>query len=124
MPIRPTTIISRSALAAANPHVPGAANHVPTKPAIDGGINGTGRQRTRPKYEEPEVVIAIREAEEIYLTAVVLGEMLAGFLSGDRHAKNQTELARFLGKVHVLAKPANAGETQDSCRCTSAFRTE
>jgi tRNA(fMet)-specific endonuclease VapC len=50
---------------------------------------------------DPEAGVVVREAEEIYLSAVVLGEMLAGFLSGEHRAKNQTELARFLESPRV-----------------------
>jgi tRNA(fMet)-specific endonuclease VapC len=50
---------------------------------------------------QPEAVTALREADEIYLNAVVLGEMLAGFLSGQRRARNEAELARFLDSPRV-----------------------
>jgi tRNA(fMet)-specific endonuclease VapC len=43
----------------------------------------------------PEVVAVIREADEIYLSAVTVGQMLTGL------AKNQTELARFLESPRV-----------------------
>ena len=48
-----------------------------------------------------ETVSALREADEIYLNAIVLGEMLAGFMTGDRRAKNEEELARFLDSPRV-----------------------
>ena len=48
-----------------------------------------------------ETVGALREADEIYLNAIVLGEMLAGFMTGDRRAKNLKELARFLDSPRV-----------------------
>lgn len=48
-----------------------------------------------------EAVAALREAEEIYLSATVLGELLAGFLSGGRRRKNEAELARFLDSPRV-----------------------
>ena len=50
---------------------------------------------------EVGTIAAIREADEIYLSAVVLGEMLAGFFSGKRRSKNQAELARFLESPRV-----------------------
>ena len=49
----------------------------------------------------PDVVAAIREAEEIYLNSVVLGEMLAGFMSGSRTARNRAELTQFLDSPRV-----------------------
>ena len=44
---------------------------------------------------------AIREADEIYVSATVLGEMLAGFVSGSRRTKNEAELARFFDSPRV-----------------------
>ena len=61
---------------------------------------------------EPAAVLAIREAEEIYLSAIVLGEMLAGFLSGERHAKNQSELARFLDSPRVSLIDVDEGTAE------------
>lgn len=49
----------------------------------------------------PETVRIVREAEEIHLSSVVLGEMLAGFMSGTRTARNRAELARFLESPRV-----------------------
>jgi tRNA(fMet)-specific endonuclease VapC len=46
-------------------------------------------------------VNAVREADEIYLNSIVLGEMLAGFMSGDRRMKNEAELSRFLNSPRV-----------------------
>lgn len=48
-----------------------------------------------------ETVHALRTADEIYISAVVLGEMLAGFLSGSHRKKNEAELARFLESPRV-----------------------
>jgi predicted nucleic acid-binding protein len=49
----------------------------------------------------PETVRIVREVEEIHLSSVVLGEMLAGFMSGTRNARNRAELARFLESPRV-----------------------
>ena len=51
-----------------------------------------------------EAVTAIREAEEIFLSATVLGELLAGFLAGRQRANNEAELERFLAspRVHII----------------------
>ncbi|HUP50007.1 MAG TPA: type II toxin-antitoxin system VapC family toxin [Thermoanaerobaculia bacterium] len=48
-----------------------------------------------------ETVEALRHADEIYLSATALGEMLAGFLSGTRQQQNRGELARFLDSPRV-----------------------
>jgi tRNA(fMet)-specific endonuclease VapC len=50
---------------------------------------------------QTEAVSAIRQGDEIYLTPIVLGEMLAGFMTGNRRAKNEAELARFLESPRV-----------------------
>ena len=43
-----------------------------------------------------EVRQALREADEIYLNPVVLGELFAGFARGDREKKNRDILREFL----------------------------
>src|SRR5207247_5820457 len=50
---------------------------------------------------DEEAVQALREADEIYLNAIVLGEMLAGFMGGGRQDKNEKELTRFLESPRV-----------------------
>jgi tRNA(fMet)-specific endonuclease VapC len=49
----------------------------------------------------PEIKIAIQEADEIYVNAIVLGELGAGFIKGRRRRKNEAELKRFLGSPRV-----------------------
>lgn len=44
---------------------------------------------------------AIREADEIYLNPVVLGELLAGFRKGTRRKENESRLTRFLSSPRV-----------------------
>ena len=48
-----------------------------------------------------EAVNALREADEIFLNPIVLGEMLGGFLGGSRRDKNRSELTRFLESPRV-----------------------
>src|SRR5947209_20167333 len=38
----------------------------------------------------------VREADEIYLNAIVLGELLGGFTRGSRRAKSERQLSEFL----------------------------
>jgi len=54
---------------------------------------------------DPAVVHTLRHAAEIYLPLIVLGELRAGFLGGNRAAANEQILATFLSTpgVHVLA---------------------
>jgi len=49
----------------------------------------------------PEVVDLLRQADEICLNPVVLGELHAGFLKGRRWRKNEDELRRFLSSPRV-----------------------
>ena len=53
----------------------------------------------------PEIRHRIREASEIQLNPVVLGELRAGFLKGARQRENLAELAQFLAspRVEVVA---------------------
>jgi len=53
----------------------------------------------------PQVRYRIREAAQIQLNPVVLGELRAGFLKGTRPEENLAELAQFLGspRVEVVA---------------------
>ena len=44
---------------------------------------------------------AVREADEIYLNAIVLGELMAGFVRGSRRAKNERQLADFIEAPRV-----------------------
>lgn len=50
-----------------------------------------------------DAIAAIREAGEIYLNPVVLGELEAGFIRGSSSRKNQRELQAFMTspRVHV-----------------------
>jgi predicted nucleic acid-binding protein len=48
------------------------------------------------------VKVAIREADEIYLNPVVLGELYAGFAHGGREKKNREILKEFLASPRVL----------------------
>jgi predicted nucleic acid-binding protein len=49
----------------------------------------------------PEILSAIREADEIFLNSIVIGELIAGFIKGGRRRKNENELSRFLGSTRV-----------------------
>ena len=49
----------------------------------------------------PDVVAAVRCCDEIHVTPVVLGELLAGFRRGTRRRKNEEELCLFLSSSRV-----------------------
>jgi predicted nucleic acid-binding protein len=48
-----------------------------------------------------EIRQAIRTNEEIFLNAIVVGELTAGFIKGGRRRKNEAELRRFLASARV-----------------------
>jgi predicted nucleic acid-binding protein len=49
----------------------------------------------------PEAKVALQRADEIYLTPVVLGELLAGFIRGKWRRKNEREIRAFLSSPRV-----------------------
>jgi tRNA(fMet)-specific endonuclease VapC len=53
------------------------------------------------KRGHPQIRHRIREASDIYLNSVVLGELRAGYLKGTRLAENLAELAQFLASPRV-----------------------
>ncbi len=55
-----------------------------------------------------EVVEVVAHAEKLYVSSVVLGELLAGFAAGTREPKNRAELARFLDSPRVEVLPVTA----------------
>ena len=48
-----------------------------------------------------DIVRVIQQAEEIYLNAIVVGELRAGFLKGSKKQKNEKELESFLVSPRV-----------------------
>ena len=60
-----------------------------------------------------EVVDVVAHAEKLFLTSIVLGELLGGFAAGTREPKNRAELARFLDSPRVEVLPVTA-QTADS----------
>ena len=49
------------------------------------------------------VLSVLGEAETVYLSAIVAGELIAGFRGGSRLQQNRTQLAQFLRKPTVRA---------------------
>ena len=56
------------------------------------------------KKRHPEVLEILPQAEEIWLSPIVLGELRAGFLQGTKRESNERELRMFLesSRVSVL----------------------
>jgi tRNA(fMet)-specific endonuclease VapC len=48
-----------------------------------------------------DIRLAIRSNEEIFLNSIVIGELTAGFIKGNRRKKNEAELRRFLASPRV-----------------------
>lgn len=48
-----------------------------------------------------DVCAIVRTNEEIFLNSVVMGELAAGFIKGNRRRKNEDELRRFLASPRV-----------------------
>lgn len=59
------------------------------------------------------VADVLAHAERIFISSVVLGELLGGFAAGSREARNRAELARFLDSPRVDVLPVTA-QTADS----------
>jgi tRNA(fMet)-specific endonuclease VapC len=57
------------------------------------------------KRGRPDVVRHLRNAQEILLPSIVLGELLAGFETGSRAQRNREELRLFLGSPRVRLVP-------------------
>jgi tRNA(fMet)-specific endonuclease VapC len=64
------------------------------------------------KRDHPQIRHRIREASQIQLNPVVLGELRAGFLKGTRLTDNLVELDRFLAspRVEVIAVDEETAE--------------
>jgi predicted nucleic acid-binding protein len=50
---------------------------------------------------DPETVAVLRQAEEIAICSVSVGELLSGFKAGGKEKKNRPELAEFLDAPRV-----------------------
>ena len=60
-----------------------------------------------------EVIEVIAHADQLFLTPIVLGELLGGFAAGTREPKSRAELARFLdsSRVEVLVVTAQTADS-------------
>ena len=61
---------------------------------------------------DDKVLSAIGKADTLYMSAIVLGELFAGFRGGNRFAENRKILERFLDRPHVALLSAGM-ETAD-----------
>jgi predicted nucleic acid-binding protein len=60
----------------------------------------------------PEIKVALQEAEEIILTPVILGELLAGFMRGKWRTKNENELRTFLASPRAKVLNMDEGTSE------------
>ena len=75
------------------------------------------------KRSHPDVIVAIRRADEILLPSTVHGELLAGFETGSRTEENRSSLNEFLKiyeAVHSLVPHYCSRERSASSRCATA----
>jgi predicted nucleic acid-binding protein len=72
------------------------------------------------KRKYPTIVELIESADSLYLNPIVLAELKAGFLLGDRQEKNERELREFLQSSRVTLLPID-NETAERWAIITAF---
>lgn len=61
----------------------------------------------------PHIVEVIAHAERLYLTSIVLGELLGGFAAGRQESRNRATLTSFIASPRVEVMPVTT-ETADA----------
>ena len=61
---------------------------------------------------DEKILQSMSRAETVYMSAIVLGELFAGFQGGNRFAENRKRLELFLDRPHVVLLPVGM-ETAD-----------
>ena len=61
---------------------------------------------------DERVLQVLREAEEVCVTPVILGELMAGFLAGGKRKANETLLKEFLDSPRARVLPLDEGTSE------------
>lgn len=72
----------------------------------------------------PAVVQVLREADQIHLPFVVLGELRAGFLAGARARPNEAKLVEFINSPRVMVLHPNDETTHHYARIYLQLRQQ
>ncbi len=76
------------------------------------------------KRGHPRVVELVRMAEEVLLSAVVIGELFYGFRKGSRTEQNVRELYAFLDSPYVTFVPVSLVTADRYARITTSLRAK
>jgi tRNA(fMet)-specific endonuclease VapC len=76
------------------------------------------------KLGEDDAVELLRLADEVHLSAVVLGELLVGFRLGKREKWNREELSRFLDAPRVRVLEVDSGTAEHYSRVFALLRAK
>ena len=71
---------------------------------------------------KPQVTGLVQRAQQVFLSTVVLGELLFGFRNGSQHEKNRQELDEFLGNPYVDVIPVTFTTADRFGRIATALR--
>ena len=66
----------------------------------------------------------VRDAEEVLLPAVVLGELLYGFRHGSRYERNVRDMRTFVGNPYVSLVPVGATTADRYSRIAASLRAK
>lgn len=71
---------------------------------------------------DESTVDSLRQADEIAITPVILGELKAGFMRGSRRKENEAILGRFLESPRVNVIPIDEGTSDRYATILNALR--